>query len=694
MRKLVLFLLLIMIMTEIKSQDEIWRYYASAERVNCIAFDDSDAWIGTNAGVLRINRISHNKINYNRYNCDLKSYKIYSIAIDSKGNKWFGGSDGISIFDGTNWLNFPETEIGAYLPANKILIDKDSVKWFACNNNLISFDDKNWKVHLDNSDLIMVNDLACDQYNTIWLATDKGLMKYSNDTFELIENSDLIGSKIFLYQLKFDKNGLLWIASDNGLLYFDGTTVKPTAIYEKYHRIFDLEIDKLGNIWYNQWYIDGLTKYINDTLQVNYNIFNSNISSDLITSLAFDDIGNLWIGDQDSVTIFDGNSWDSYNISETKIPINCVNDVTVDKYNNIWFGTGDLGHRGGLARYDNSSWSLYTFTSGFTPDYIECVSIDKNNVAWVGTHGDGLYQLTDTSVVNFLSYMYILSINVDNDNKIWVTTLWDGLFVYNGHSWVNYNINNSQIPSDRIYDIEFEDNKVWMASDSGLIKYENKNWELYNQVDNVIPINDVRAIAIDKDGVKWLGVDGIGLVGFNDKSWEFYSVCNPKIQYITDLVIDSCNNIWVGSWNGLAKFDRNNWKIYETLDASVSSLKIDFDGNLIIGSFFRGAFKLSFDCKKSGDTSFNLIPIKNSTTKAFPNPTFNNAFIEYEINKSSNTTLNIYTINGEKIKCINLGYKMVGNFEQAISISDFENGVYLIEILTDFERSSVRILKR
>ena len=55
---------------------------------------------------------------------------VNSIAIDAKGNKWFGTPGGVSKFDGTNWINYTTADGLADNRVYFIAIDAQGNKWF------------------------------------------------------------------------------------------------------------------------------------------------------------------------------------------------------------------------------------------------------------------------------------------------------------------------------------------------------------------------------------------------------------------------------------------------------------------------------------------------------------------------------------------------------------------------------------
>ena len=63
-----------------------------------------------------------------------------------------------------------------------------------------------------------------------------------------------------------------------------------------------------------------------------------------------------------------------------------VISVAIDNNGNKWFGTGGAG--GGVAKFDNTNWTVYTGTnSGLPYDYVLSIAIDASGKKWFGTEG-------------------------------------------------------------------------------------------------------------------------------------------------------------------------------------------------------------------------------------------------------------------------------------------------------------------
>jgi len=71
-------------------QNQEWVVYMSGKIVRSLAVDDDFVWVGIWGGLVRINRITGEKMFYNKVNSGLPDNSINAIAVDKDGNKWIG----------------------------------------------------------------------------------------------------------------------------------------------------------------------------------------------------------------------------------------------------------------------------------------------------------------------------------------------------------------------------------------------------------------------------------------------------------------------------------------------------------------------------------------------------------------------------------------------------------------------------
>ena len=175
---------------------------------------------------------------------DYKSGDIKIINSDIKGNVWVLMKQGLSKFDGKDFINFTQENSGFKADFNSFICDSIGNLWFGSINGITKFDGKNWT-----------------NYN--------------------VSNSGLISNNILKMELDYDYKSI-WIATETGFCHFNGTDWKsytsvndikiPAIIYNK---VFSMSPDTSGNLWFVNNGINVLCKKINN------NILNDNIQKKL-----------------------------------------------------------------------------------------------------------------------------------------------------------------------------------------------------------------------------------------------------------------------------------------------------------------------------------------------------------------------------------------------------------------------------
>ena len=133
---------------------------------------------------------------------------------------------------------------------------------------------------------------------------------------------------------------------------------------------------------------------------------------------------------------------------------------------------------------------------------------------------------------------------------------------------------------------------LWVGSYGGLTKLDKAtaNMTHYNTANSGLPDNMISSIAKDVNGDWWIGTDN-GLAKFDGTNWTVYKSDNSPLPRndITCLAIDADGNKWIGVFmGGLVKFDGTNWIVYDTPIDDFRSIAIDSDGNKWIGGYADG----------------------------------------------------------------------------------------------------------
>ncbi len=167
------------------------------------------------------------------------------------------------------------------------------------------------------------------------------------------------------------------------------------------------------------------------------------------------------------------------------------------------------------------------------------------------------------------------------------------LLIAKGQEWTVYNNLNSALPNNQIHSIAIQKNGIkWIGTESGLARFDAITWTIFNSSNSALPSSYITAIVLGKSNDIWIGTDK-GLVQYNGVSWKIYTTQNSALNRntISKLYWDARNEtLWIATEIGLVKYDGTNWANMETSNPNfaeelICSIETDNAGNLWIGSF-------------------------------------------------------------------------------------------------------------
>ncbi len=484
-----------------------------------------------------------------------------------------------------------------------------------------------------------IHTIIVDNFNNIWIANDKGLVKYDGENWIKYDPGL---TNIYFTTMTIDSSDDLWFGTDNGLAKFDGrnwTTYKSNL---KGLNVTSVKIDHLGNKWISTTGVlgydgQGIIKF-DGSSWTNYNKNNSALTSNDINCIAIDRLDNLWIGTwKNGLVKFDGITWTAYDSTNSGLPNDIIESIAVDSSNNVWIGT----YSSGVVKFDGKNWTIYNRSNSIiqnTP--IESISTDPRGNLWFGVWwGQYKASFINGSIVKYDGQSWT-SYNASNSNMspsgastiafdkagiAWIGTV-DGVYLFDGKNWMNYSTYNTGLPSYNGFSLTIDSmGNKWIGTKpfsnginyvgGGLTKFDGKKWTVYNTTNSGMPSNTITSLAVEDSGIIWVGTDN-GLIKFDGQNWITFDTSNSKIpsNNIFSIAIDNNNIIWIGTDNGLGKFDGNNWYNYNSNNSSlpdnyVESITIDKYGNKWIGTEWDGIAKFN-------GTIWEVYNSKNSN---FPN---------------------------------------------------------------------------
>lgn len=466
----------------------------------------------------------------------LSSFPVISgFDIDSSRIVWVYSTDGIGKIENDEYAIFSDVGSGLNAKTGCVKVDKEQNVWFAiANSSLYKLADSKLTLHNTSNTCLptmTISDISFDIQNRMWLCTSEGLVQY-NDAKCLVYPAPEP-----LFRIEAASNDTVWCGTLGGkLLCFDGENYKSIDISNSPladNIVTAIHIDNNDNKWistrknislktkeqFKEFYKKPAVAFISDNNGVtwiafytnsaheDYNngdtslikisnagteVFTSNNSPFTpgiqINSLATDAKNNLWISSNNGIFVFDGETFTNYNTGNSSIPSNYIGLIIFDNTGNLWGTLNGQGISNGLCKFDGSTWTVWNTSNSKIP----------------------------TNIVS--------GMDVDSENNLWFSCMDEerivgreyggGLTCFDGNSMKTYNIYNSGLLCNTIFDVYVDrKDKIWLATSvAGLMNFDMKDkWKSFNTGNSGIAHNWVQQIKQDKEGNLWLGHPGAGV---------------------------------------------------------------------------------------------------------------------------------------------------------------------------------------
>jgi hypothetical protein len=148
-------------------------------------------------------------------------------------------------------------------------------------------------------------------------------------------------------------------------------------------------------------------------------------------------------------------------------------------------------------------------------------------------------------------------IMIDHQGRKWIGTCGGGVYIYDDVNWINYNVFNSDLPTNWPYPIVEDHTGIfWFATDDfGLVRFDGDLWKVYNQYNSALPDFGISGLYIDPSDNLWVATAS-GLYTFNGTDWITFYPPEGQLPYpsFLSIVPDDSMNLWLPTQYGIAKF--------------------------------------------------------------------------------------------------------------------------------------------
>ncbi len=606
--------------------------YAESD-INCI-FQDQEGflWFGTRSGLWRYDGYDFKIFRHDPKNSkSLSNNIVWTIAQSRSGHLWIGTDNGLNRFDPVTetFKRHLYTTDKSFSTIRSICEDRSGVLWVgtfdglyrlsksASGGNPLKKEEETfirYRHNPDNPNSLSHDYISViyeDRQGNLWIGTGDftsptlggGLNQMIRSRYPGVNTSAAEDFSVSFRHYRHgpadpaslsndwvtailqDRSGALWVATDRGLNKFDRVSGKFTRYLHKK----------------------------NDP---------STINSNWLKTLCEDQNGNLWIGSYlggldrldgrtGGITRFLNPTWNADKLDQTTVKF-----LYKDHSGMIWAATWGEGiYKFNPSRSSFSKLELYERDQGVVKDYnVQCLFQDSDSILWIGTLGTGIAYNQRTLQVTLWPNTSYHCFAEDNSGKIWVGT-GDGLLRYDKISkhWDTLTKENANLSSNDIHELYLDrENILWFTTGNGLNKSNLNRIEGGKITREAIaqypvdPQDSTRtgswwgsAIYEDRSGFLWIGT-GNGLYRFDRSSGIFKSfkfdrnqTLDITLNSILSVYEDSSANIWVGSAGGLIRMSpeeikQNSFTVFtmeEGLPNNViNSILSDEHGNLWLGT--------------------------------------------------------------------------------------------------------------
>lgn len=286
-------------------------------------------------------------------------------------------------------------------------------------------------------------------------------------------------------------------------------------------------------------------------------------------------------------------TWEEFNTSNSNLPSNNVTGLSISENGKIWISTTY-----GIASFDEEIQAYKLNGTGFGDNILNIWTTPEDNI-WVGTEYRGLWGFDG---VNSWGHYHtnssgngIIGFGIDSNDTIWILDKFGDFEKWNDGYWEEISDFFSQ--GNGLF-VDSKDNIWLLSNNSGLQKYFNgqllihykNNW-IDKTREDYIPSVSIHDMVEDSEGNYWIGSND-GLIKFDGVLFTVYNTENSDIpsNKIRTLAIDEKNIIWIGTWDaGISKFDGTSWVNYNLTNSPLASniindIEIGQDGKIWIAN--------------------------------------------------------------------------------------------------------------
>ena len=495
---------------------------------------------------------------------------VKAIVQDSAGFMWFGTDEGLSRYDGYEYVN--------YVPGANT---EDTLANFT------------------------VTSLAASE-SALWIGTVKGLDRLDLATKKFThfkanpKDPKALGSD-YITSLFIDK-GTLWIGTNDAGVYamaiasgeirgYRSDKVGADAVSDDAITVVSRVVD--GKVWIGtrESGVKVLDPDSGKVVRYGNDKAATSLSSDEVTSIYQDQEGTVWVGTLNGLNDFDGTTRTFKRHFQDAESTKAISSIAGGVDGALW-----LGLRGtGVLRFDRHSGAVehYIHDGNDPTSIVNALTwvaySDRGGVLWFGGDAGGASKLSLTRR-QFTYYRTNPGLAFyEEGDLVWLGTLGAGLRSFNTKTGeVKHYLDEQLGATYTIKIVPGGNGTLWIGTtDAGLFHFTPRTgqFELFDKENGALHSDAVVALLPDHDNL-WFGTFGGGLVRFDPaRRTAEYFANNPanadslSSDAVSAIYQDRTRSeiLWVGTSEGLNAFDKRTGKVVRYLHDPAKPTSLSHD---------------------------------------------------------------------------------------------------------------------
>jgi signal transduction histidine kinase/ligand-binding sensor domain-containing protein len=459
---------------------------------------------------------------------------VNALAQTPDGILWIGSRDGLTRFDGSRFVSYPQVGEEPLQQNNidSLFVSPDGSLWIGFRPvgvAVLKEGRVNNYSEVDGLPNGSVAQFAQDRQGGVWAATRTGLAHLIGKRWELVHYGPNVDSP---YGVLVDREGTLWVAGTEGLF---ARAVGEGHFQRIDHRVYDSPLTLLvagtdGSVW-------AASK--GEVIRVNGK-WNSQEKRVLVvrgissTPLLIDRAGGLWGSN------LSPNALLRMPVSKLAVEGGVEIDVQPERFN---------------------------LEEGLRSSHVFALLEDRENNIWVGSNA-GLHRFSHSNVVRdatppCVQNVFVAAVVAAGD----LGSLW---MACNGSESYVDEVRNGQVVSHQItpdFTVAYRDSDgtVWFAGSTHLAHVEGHRIILDSQVPDFVRGRPAQALMRERDGTTWISFSRRGTFRVVDGRWLEYGGLSalPRGSAYA-LLRDSKGVLWFGYTNNrVARVEGNEVRLYD-----------------------------------------------------------------------------------------------------------------------------------